>query len=362
MEMQTTDLLPEYSFSGFKLNSLEDTEKLYVWYKKPQGGQIVEFNFPKTITIDSRFIQNLALYIGDGLNNPSKINTHCNFSNNNLDLIKLIYDWWLELGIQKEKINVYACTSEGDMQEIENIIKNKIKCEKVKVYVYPLHRIPTIIIQIGNSIFQAFFLNLFTNLKSKIFADVILRRAFLTGLFAAEGHVKHSVYGTIESISYAFNPKTELALAKFVCDCLSLENITAKISKGQVYFCNYAQMLRFFLRGIINLHKNKKIKFEKLIKNADVTLHFNQKFLEKAINKNISQHKLAKNIGCSQASISHNLTISRFKLKLLPKICPNITRESLVENTEYAQVSNSRISDKEAITFLINIQLDNKND
>lgn len=354
MEIQTKTLLPEKSFSGFPLKFEERTNTIYVWYHKPQGGKQVEFEFPKFVEINSKFVRNLALCIGDGLNNPSKRNTHCNFANNNLDLVEFIYDWWQELRVPERKISVYICASkDAGVQNFEQVVKNRLKCDNVKTYILPRHRVPTITIQLGSSIFQSFYLNLFDSLREYIVSDEELRRAFLAGLFAAEGHVKHSIYGTLESISYAFNPKTELNLAEFVIACLAKENISAKISRGQLYFCNYEQMLRFYLLGLANLHKKKEEKFKTLSKNANVTLHFKPNFLQKHIV--ISQRKLAKILGCSQSSLSLDMKYNRFGIKKLKVAFPKLSKEDMVSNTEFAHVGTSKVVDKASVTFLIDI-------
>ncbi len=355
MKILTRELLPKCSFSGFPLNHRKESDKLYVWYRKPQGGKIVEFRFPKTIDINKEFIKDLALCLGDGLNNPNKKNTHCSFSNKNIDLIKLVYGWWQDLGVPKEKINVYAfANSQSNIKSIKNKIATELNCKSIKVYTSDRHKSFTVFIQSGNSIFQSFYLNLFNKLKKDISTNSELRRAFLAGLFAAEGHVKHSIYGTLESISYSFNPKTEYKIAKFVKLCLKKENIISKISEGLIYFCNYEQMLRFFLLGITKLHNDKENKFKHLCKNIDLTIHFKNGFLNQL--DYLSQIKLAKELGCSQSTISQNIKNKRFNLNLFKSAFPKFTNKEIIKNIDFAYVRTSKIENKETINFLIDLQ------
>jgi len=355
MNVQTTDLLPKKSYSGFNLNFREESDNLYIWYRKPQGGKIVEFRFPLKININEDFIKNLSLCLGDGLNNPNKKNTHCNFSNKNLDLINIVYDWWQSLGVPKEKISVYAFTnSKKDINLIEKKIITKLGCKSVRFYTSNRHKSFTSFIQIGNSIFQSFYLNLFKKLKKEIYKNKEFRHAFLSGLFAAEGHVKHSIYGTPESISYSFNPKTEQDLAKFVKICLEKEGIISKISKDKLYFCNYEQMLKFFRLGLVGLHSDKESKFKYLCKTIDLTLHFKDNFLNSLDYS--SQGKLAKKLGCSQSAISQNIKHNRFNLNLFKLAFPSFTEGEIIKNTDFVYIRTSKIEDKETISFLINLQ------
>src|SRR3989338_1127418 len=151
--------------------------------------------------------------------------------------------------------------------------------------------------------FQLIYLKLFDILQHKMILNNNYRRLFLKGLFAAEGHIKHSIYKTIESIAFSFNPKTEIKLARFIQICLKKEGIETKIRNDAVYFCGYENMLKFYLLGIMDLHKDKKEKFVRLSKNANVVVHFNNNLLDRLRNK-ISQRKLAKYLGCSQSTLS----------------------------------------------------------
>lgn len=358
MKISTVDLLPKQTISGFNLNYEEVSDKVYVWYKKPQNKIVVDFLFPIIISVDETFVQNLALCIGDGLNNPNKRNTHCNFANKNLELVKRVYDWWRVLGVSKDKIYVYAnANPRSDTREVVSQVKKILNCKNVKVYFSVRNREPTIVIQIGSSVFQGFYLNLFTNLKNRIISNTVLRRAFLAGLFAAEGHIKHSVYGTPESISYTFNPKIEQHLAQFVKACLQKENIASKISSGQVYFCSYEQMLRFLLLGLAKLYAQKEDKFKRLCENVDLTLHFKPGFLQGLGVR--YQNILAENLDCSQSAISLCIKHNRFNLKSFKKAFPHTNIADMIKNVEFAYVRTSRVEDKDSITFLINTVLGN---
>ncbi|MBU1703865.1 MAG: hypothetical protein KJ922_00710, partial [Nanoarchaeota archaeon] len=114
--------------------------------------------------------------------------------------------------------------------------------------------------------------------------------------------MKHSIYSTIENISYSYNPKTESGLAQFVASCLFEEKISCKDNlKGTLYFCGYENMIIFFRKGLMDLHTQKRMKFLRLIKNSRFSLHFRSGTLCSL--RQISQSKLAKSLGTSQSGV-----------------------------------------------------------
>lgn len=252
---------------------------LEFWYQPKTRGK-TSLILPSKINLDEKFFISLGLSTGDGLNNLGKRNIHYNFCNKNLDLVKYNY-LWLKDVFKVKNIEFYLYVPlkyKDNIQEYKKHISSyfNIKSYKIKYYFSNRHKEPAITLQISNSLFQSFYLNLFPKLKSLILSNEIFRKSFLRGLFAAEGHVKHSIYGTIESISLAFNPFKEIELAKFVLELLRKEEIKAKINfkKDYIYFCGYENMIKFYLKGLIDLHKEKKEKFLKLCKNANICIEF----------------------------------------------------------------------------------------
>lgn len=356
MQINILELLPNTSRSGFKLSKDISEDTVYVWYRKPQGGRIVEHTFPKMINITEQFIECLALCVGDGLNNPNIQNGHCNFANKNFELVRLIMNWWISLGYKKEKIFVSAHVKTGSSKDIIlNQVREYFKIERAHVYFSDRNREITATIQIGNMVFQAFYLNLFQQLKEDILKDQELRRAFLRGLFAAEGHVKHSTFGTIESMSYAYNPHNEKDLALYVQECLKLENIDSKNSGDKIYFCDYNRMLKFYLIGGLDSYKSKKDKFERLCKNAIFCVHF--KVCTANILRKYPQNALARAFRCCQSEVSCMIRRNRINLKYLKRalFVLDSDRNRLLDLIDYVKVKNSKISDKNKIAFLLSL-------
>ncbi|MFA4887419.1 MAG: LAGLIDADG family homing endonuclease [Candidatus Nanoarchaeia archaeon] len=310
---------------------------------------------PAKIFLDERFMINLGLSVGDGLNNPGMKNGHYNFVNTNYDLIALNFNWLKEdFRLKEEKIEVYAtgslnCDKKEEKRKLAEALQ--IKEEKIRFYKRERNKKVGVGIQVSNRIFQELYLQLFPKLKNRILEKGTYRRAFLKGLFAAEGHIKHSIYETIESISFSYNPKTEIKLSRFVRLCLRKEGINAKMEKrgGMIYFCSYEQMVKFYLLGISNLHREKKEKFERLLKKANVSLHLNKDY--KAEKREISQLQLSKRWNVCQPTISHYENRKKIGLDLARRVLPERKWRGSID---HIQISNSKIRDKRCIKFIIN--------
>ena len=356
-------ILPKKTKQGFNIYSKVNGTFLKTWYILPSNKRKIEFTFPRHLRIDKEFICALALSIGEGLNNPNKRNIHYNFANTNIKLVKLVYDWLTKnLGINKNSIRTYANIPEENSSNKDLIIQNlvlqlDIPKESIRGYLNKRNRKVCVMLQISNSLFQSFYLNLFDKLKGDIIRNREYRISFLNGLFAAEGHVKHSVYGTVENVGFAFNPKVERLLAEFLKHCLALEGIKSRIDekKGYLYILGYKNMLRVFLLGIINLNEEKREKFIRLIKNADVYAHVNKGLLDKL--QQFSQLELSRELKVSQPLISLWRKENRIKLSILAELfCIfGMPKREFTRHIRFLKIANSKVSDRNAISFLLSL-------
>lgn len=364
--INTLYFIPCKSRKGFQLYSIENNKgSLRIWHQTYRTGPR-EFIFPNKIESNNFFFSCFGLSIGDGLNNPNLKNDHYNFSNSNFYLVKSIYTWLINyFGLNKEKIQFHLSFNKNDFNMKDEFLK-EIKClipeteSKIRIYPSQRHDKPTLTIQLSNPIFQSFYLNLFNKLKNIIITNKHYRISFLKGLFAAEGHIKHSQYETLESISFAFNPKNEKELAKFIKDCLFKEGIKSKIKseEGHLYFCGYENMLKFFLLGITDLHKDKKEKFIRLIKNIKnykVALYLKNRIIKKL--SHFSQLELARELKISQSTISKWKKLRLIELNSFEKAYPllNINKKELIQNINFIMISNTKIKDKKSIRFIVSL-------
>ncbi len=321
------------------------------WYQ-PGTRRMAELCLPRAIRLDAFFMTTLGLSIGDGLNNPGIRNNHYGFANINFELSERIYHWLTDyFKIPKEKIQIHLKLPRGyRLKNKKKLVAGLLDINEdcIKNYRNERSRSPALHIQVSNIIFQCLYLELFKQLQNRILRNREFRRNFLKGLFAAEGHVKHSTYGTLESISFAFNPHTEIKLAYFVKKCLIKEGIKSKIEKrGYLYFCDYNQMLKFYSLGLIGLHREKEEKFIRLLKNAKVYFGFKKGFVKQFVK--MPQSKIAACWGISQAGVSHHVTNDRLSRVLANKL---IKKSILNENVEYLMVGSNTIRDKQLMKIV----------
>ena len=348
--------LPKKTQTGLNLYVKKQINNIVVWYQ-PKTRARSESTFKRLIRLNSYFVACLGLSLGDGLNNPSKRNTHYTFTNTNFQLTYLIFKWLRTIfGLNSNKIQLFLNVPITTKHVPDTKSLERKFHQKIVVYKLDRYRNQTLTLQFSNRIFQCLYSTLFHKLKGTILYGPVLRRAFLKGLFAAEGHVKHSVYGTIESMSFAYNPRIETDLMSFVKSCLKKEQIYAKNDpNGYLYFCGYENMIRFYLLGGLSLYKAKEEKFIRLLKNAELVLHFKNGYLTPL--RKHSQNKLAKTLNCSQPAICKALKKGFFPLKHLLKLQNDldISRSVLIAATEFITVRTSFVRNKEAIKFLLSL-------
>ena len=123
-------------------------------------------------------------------------------------------------------------------------------------------------------------------IKSSFLEKLVLRRAFLRGIFAAEGnvgiaHLEKKPY--ITQITFSIALKEEY-LRKLICKALKLEKIIYKIDKNHkdnslnIRISNWKHYFIFWKIKIFEICKRKKRSFEKITKKLDIYLKFRKKF------------------------------------------------------------------------------------
>ena len=346
-------ILPQKTHSNHILYARKHNKNLIVWYR-PKNINKIELVLPQFMILDERFFENLGLSVGDATININKRNTHYNFGNTNLKLVIRIKDWLKKyFNISEEKFNFFII-SKTQPKEFLDYAQRKLQ-KKIKVYYSKRHGKPTLTLQLSSSIFIALHKSLFEELKCITLKSKKFREAFLRGLFAAEGHIKHSKYGTIESITFAYNPKIETYLANFVVKCLELEDVKAKHNnKGTVYVCGYENMLKLFNKNLYSIHRKKEEKFINLCRNAIFSIFLNSSALKRL--KLFSQLDIAKYIDCNQASISSWLSQKNgIRIGLFIRIFKllKLKRKNLINNIDLIKVANSTVKDKKSIKFLL---------
>ncbi len=352
--LNVSSILPPKSRTGFPVYVQFKKKKMRVWYQ-PKSRKYAEITLPSYISFDEFFIAGLGLSVGDGLNNPNLRNMHYTFANTNLSLVKHILHWlnhYFQIPEHNLQFYVFIPLGMNAQGELTNISQTLgVNVNRLNFYMKERHRKPSVMIQLSNAVFQCFYLELFDKLKNVIFENDLYRRWFLKGLFAAEGHVKHSEYGTIESLQFSFNPKTEKTLIAFVQQCLKKEGLRSKANKrGAVYLCDYNNMIKLYLLGILDLHKDKKEKFLRLCKNAQLQVHFKPGIVNKLITQ--SQSKMAEEWNVSQTSISHYNTENRLDFRLAQQF---FGKKELLQKMRYLKVHTNILKEREAMRFMTDL-------
>ena len=148
-----------------------------------------------------------------------------------------------------------------------------------------------------------------------------------------------------------------MPLAKCLKHCLGIEGIKCRIKSeaGHLYICNYEHMLKLFVLGVIDFHKDKKEKFVRLVRNSIIHVHLNKSILNKA--NRFSQLELSRKLGISQPLVSSWKNRRCIGLNELSKIFPifEISRKELIKNIKFLKITSSCVKDRESIKFLLSL-------
>lgn len=351
--LDVMNALPTSTHAGYPLYAEPGGNNINVWYRPQSIGRVM-LRMTRYIALNEDFFENLGLSVGDATLNIGKRNTHYNFGNTNPELVKRITDWLnTRFGMPPDKLSFFIIKKGQDISFDRKV--RGLFGRDIKSYCSARHGKPTLTVQLSSAIFIALHRAMFGRLKYFIKGSGTARRAFLRGLFAAEGHIKHSRYSTIESVQFAYNPWRERLLARFVRACLVAENVKAiDNGRGTLYVCGYPNMLKLYRSGIFRMHAEKEQKFIKLCSNAMFSIFLDGRALERL--KRFSQLDIAKAIGCCQSAVSNWIAGEdgiriNFMSKVFPLLGPS--RDALLNHIKYLKVTNSTVQKKPDISFLL---------
>ncbi len=107
-------------------------------------------------------------------------------------------------------------------------------------------------------------------------------------------------------------------------------------------------MLIFYLAGLTGLNNDKNDKFCNLLKMSQFHIYFNEDY--KPESTEISQSKLARIWGVSQATVSHYFYKKKINLKLAKIVLKN---KNFISFVDHIKVGNSKIINRNSISFII---------
>lgn len=290
-----------------------------VYFKRNGSGPNPKpFIFPKIIVVDQEFMGAIGMYVGDGKLSGDK--HHLDFTSKDPDMIKFMLDFFMNRFNLKLNDIRFSLTYK---RLLDNSIKNwanylEISKDEINLKKSDRHGDECLGMQIGGMILRYIFGRIIDKIVTSDFSnDIILRRAFLRGLFAAEGGigiVKSENY--IAYIAYHFSYEKEEKLLKLVQKMLSLEGIESKHmirkNKGERYLqiTNWRNYHKCWRIDLFRLNQRKELQFLNKLKITRFSCNINDELKERLLaSANLSNRQLAFTIGILPA------TLCKFKRK-----------------------------------------------
>lgn len=309
-------------------------DKMKVSYKNiGRGNNPKSFALPTYLLVDKILIEGLALYIGDG--KLSKDTYHLEFTSKDKDLLKFMFGFFKDKFYVKNRDFIFR----EQAFQISGVILRVI---------------------IGKVIEEIY--------KSDFYKNEGLRRAFLRGLFAAEGGiglVKKENY--IAYVAFHLSYVKEEKLANFVQYLLKLERISSKQitreTKGERYiqitsWKNYSKCWKI---GLFDICGRKRRVFSDKLYNTKFNCKLDGEIKKKLmLTPGLTQRQLALRIGVSPPLIcclkkkGTYLGIEHIiKLSEIAKI----PLETIKKHIEDFRVNNqTKIKDREFIDFVFGLK------
>ena len=364
-KINLVELCPE-SWITKKVNNTH--VKIY-YVNKGRGSQPKPFIFPNKLVIDKEFMEAIGMYLGDG--KLSKDQVHLGFSSIDMDMSRFILDFFLNrFNISLSDTTISIRFKEFNM----NILKKwstalNVPLSKLKIQITQRTKNESCETQITGIILRTLFGKIIDIvLHGDFLEDSELRRAFLRGIFAAEGNIAVNYQmNYIVCINFCLGHQED-KLASLIKKSLKKENISfttfKRQSKGSLIvrttgWKNYHKCwkINLFSRSIRKefqfLNKTKITKFSCSIKSSMKTRllnisYFSQRLLSYLVGWNPpSLHKFNTN---NKSYINIEFLIKLAKIASIPL-------DEIKENiTEFRVNDITPIKDKEFIDFVFDLK------
>lgn len=368
MQISILSLIPK----SWIIDDLGD--KIRVYYIVKRGHKYANprpVTFSKIMEIDENFIEGMALYLGDGSFQKNK--AHACFANKDKDVCRFMWDFFRErFGLSANDISCFVCYH----YENPNISQDwsaalHIPKTKFKIKYSNRHKCEALTLQINRTIFRQVFEALTMKiLELNFLKNNKLRRAFLRGLFAAEGCVGVATTDSpkpyINSISYHLS-FYENKLANLIIKALELENINCCVVRKEkdhstvIKATGWDNYWKLWRTGIFDLCERKRAKFLTVAKDLEVNCFLSKNFRTKLFSNTILlQKELAKQLNSWQGNVSKmikgelGITLDRLLiLSRLSGICP----EEIKRHVEKAMVGRlTPINDRSFVELAFNLK------
>ncbi|MBI5872416.1 hypothetical protein HZB88_05045, partial [archaeon] len=338
-----------------------DTELVKISYIfKGRGNQPKPIIMPKFIVIDEQLLASVGMYLGDG--KLSRDNYHLEYTSKDKELSSFMLNFFKTRFLIKNYSFNYYYNDYSEASFKEWLIALGVNGEQVNKHQSDRHGHDCVSFQIGSKIFNHIFRQIILNILSSNFSKSYkLRRAFLSGLFAAEGSINyHHIERYIVYVGFHLSYVKEQDLAKLVMKLLQIEDINADLkqrsNRGEVYIriTSWQNYWKCYKIEMFNLCKRKKEHFLDYAKKAKYHVFVNDDFNEKMLeNTNQRQLSLATNIYTPTMCIS--VKQKCFTLENMVRIClsRNISIEELKKDITKIRVgNNTEIDCREFVEFV----------
>ncbi len=269
------------------------------------------------IKINLFFMEIMGLYFGDGLNsrNP-RSNRSVNFCNNCFELhqlwIKFLENFMLnkdqlraqiQVGINNdlknnELLDYWSLNTGIKKQNFQGI---SIKKNKAKRY-------GLLVVNFNNKLFRSIFNKIFDFCLDLCKEDRDFAKAFLKGLFAAEGHVQLNRNNSLATMSITIKDKKRRF---FVQSLLENLDIKSRNCYERLDITGYLNFETIHSLKIANLHPEKghtfKLGFKNLLNSSATKALTKIKILNLLKNENLTRFEISKKVDRGTSAIHKSL-------------------------------------------------------
>ncbi len=274
------------------------------------------FVFPKCIVLDEQCIEGIALYLGDG-DYHRKEKNHTTFASKDKDIAKCYLDFLRKYFLIRDEDVTFLVQFKRENKSLQKEWGEtlRISPQKILTRKSERHKEETCQIQANGVIFRKVFYEIINIIRRKDFSlEKKKRRAFLRGLFAAEGCIgidykEKKPY--ISQVSFNLSLLQDEELKDELCKCLEKEGVGYKIIEDEkdhsleVNIQNWKNYLKLWNIALFDICLRKKQKFESIAQAIDVYVKLKDAFRERFFaSTNLSQKQIAEEIHSWQANVS----------------------------------------------------------
>lgn len=365
MKINIKKLVPK-EWTIEKLNN----NKIKVYYiNKGRGSSPKPFILPQTIFVDKEFIEAIAMYLGDG--KLSADDKHLGFTSIDSDMVKFVLDFF----VKRFNVSLKDFTVSINCKEFKKEILNRwakaldIPSSKFRIQTTLRSRNPSCDLQLSGKVFRIIFEKILNEITSSDFLlNQQLRRAFLRGLFAAEGNIAVNYkQNYIVCVQYCLGSH-EKDLSSLIKKALDIEGITynESIKKSDkswtIVITNWKNYLKCWKIDLFYKNARKEYLFLNKLRITKFSCKIDSNLKDKLLNiKHFSHRQLAFFIGANPAmfckvlknkadyiNIEYIIKLSKIASIPLDDIKTNIIKFTVNDVT--------LINDKEFIDFIFDLK------